>query len=199
MLAATVVMAVATVMMALFTAATWKIHRTQHKLYNDPELKIYPWPEAEIATTTDALLTVALAATEREKRSAAAYVEYRFALVNPGRVPVMVTDLREEALEPGSPHQQVQMRFPYFREPPLSQLMPGLPWLVPAQQFALCWRYLPFCGHDEALKDRDLSIRVTFQYHNGLRAITTARDAQLRWGFDGLYPGEEAPVGGART
>jgi hypothetical protein len=193
------VMAAAALATVVFAWRTWKLSDAQHRLQHDPELKIYAWPEAEIATTTDALLTVALAATEREKRSAAAYVEYRFALVNPGRVPVMVTDVKEEPVEAEGAHRQVEMRFPYFREPPVSQVMSGLPWLVPAQEFAVCWRYLSFCGEHEPLKDHDLSIRVTFHYHNGLRAITTTRDAQLRWGFDKPYPGEEAAVGGPKT
>jgi len=108
----------------------------------------------------------------------------------------MVTSIKEDALKSEGRDEHVGMRFAYFREPPRPQLMSGLPWLVPAQQFAICWRYLPFYGKYKPLKDQDFSIRVTFQYHNGRRQVTTTCEAQLRWGFDAPFPGDRPPIGG---
>jgi hypothetical protein len=192
-LAATIVMAIATVLLMLFTVATWRILWTQHKLYNDPELIIHPWPE--LATTTGSLLIIALGASDREKRSNAQYVEYRFALVNRGRVPIMVMDITENVLKQEGGHEPVRMRFPYFRKPGRPEVMAGVPWLIAAQQYAICWRFLSFYGQHERLKDQDFSIKATFRYHNGRRQVTTTGDAVLRWGFDAPFPGDSQPPG----
>jgi len=194
-LAATVVMAIATVLLMLFTAATWRILSTQHKLYSDPELVICPWPEAEIATTVDSLLIIGLAASDREKRSNAQYVEYRFALVNRGRVPIMVTGITENVLKQEGGHEPVRMRFPYLRKLGRPEVMAGVPWLIPAQQYAICWRFLSFYGQHERLKAQEFSIKATFRYHNGRRQVTTTGDAVLRWGFDAPFPGDSQPPG----
>jgi hypothetical protein len=188
-----IVSTAATAAIAVFAWRTWKLSDAQHKLYNDPELRIHPWPEADIASTAGANVALGLASSIEEKRDRVQYVQYQVGLVNPGSVPITVTDIREDAITADSCHHRLSMRpASPLHSPPGWRFMSDVPSFISGREFAICSRWLSLVGEYEGLRDSDFAVRVTLTYHNGQRSRTITHNPPLRRGYGEAYPGQRA-------
>jgi hypothetical protein len=185
--------AVATAVMAVFAWRTWKLSDLQHKLYNDPELMIHPWPEAEMAGSARSLVGLGFA-EEGGKPPDPRYVQYQVALVNPGSVAITVTEVGEYRATPGASQQVLPMQFTRPPARPPGVFMFDVPWVIPGRTVAICSRWLSLSGEYDGLTKKDFGFSVTWRYHNGQHWRTVTHDPPLRWGFGEDYPGQRAGI-----
>lgn len=145
---ATTINAISTVIMAIFTALTWRILYKQDKMRNDPELRAFCYPPEIVEPLVigtkgfDFLIEIVI--------------------VNPGTVPAVITNIKEVFKDTTNGQDlTVQGRFdlPILR--PIGVYISQLPWVVGGGKFAICRRRynLP-----SKFKEKELLIQFKFNY-----------------------------------
>jgi hypothetical protein len=133
-IASVTIMAIATVFLAIFTWRTWKISAEQHKLYHDPDLTIYPLiqPEAGEKSFSSKLLN----------ETSNIHINYSVILVNPGRVPIVITHIKERLLLSDGKESEITMN---FESPPSDgssrAYMVTIPSVIGGGDFSICRRF----------------------------------------------------------
>lgn len=129
-----VISAISTTVIAIFAWRSWKIFSQQHKMYHDPDLRVYPLSQSQKG----------------------GYPGYGVILVNPGRVPITITKIKEPL--PGK-LQWLFMSPPAERPPRI--YMQSLPWVIVGGDFAICLRYT----ENENVKGLKKRASVKFIYY----------------------------------
>lgn len=128
------VSAVATVIIGIFAVLTGIITYQQHKMYHDPDLRIYPLRQYEGIS-----------------------LGYGVILVNPGRVPITITEIEDPELEKDLDWN--------FVEPPLERpakmYMQQLPWVIEGSDLAICRKFIRTTEE----KYRNRKVKVKFHYY----------------------------------
>jgi len=134
-------MAVATAFLALFTWRTWKISNEQHKLYHDPDLTTYPLIRIEAGEK--------FFSTESLQKTSAIRINYSIILVNPGRVPIVITDMKENLSLSNGEEDEIEMN---FKSPPSDSssraYMVSIPSVIGGGDFLICRRFFDIGKHD---------------------------------------------------
>jgi hypothetical protein len=132
-IASPIIMAIATIFLALFTWRTWKISNEQHKLYHDPDLNAHPLVQPEAGETPFSFESL---------NEADLIIDYSIVLVNPGRVPIVITHIEERLLLSDGVEFEIVMN---FRTPPSENLtnvyMSNLPGVIGSGDLLICRKY----------------------------------------------------------
>ena len=86
-----IIMAIATVLLAVFTWRIWKISNEQHRLYHDPDLAIYSLSGVE--EDEEPFSSGSIKDAHR--------IGYAVMLINPGTIPVIVRNIKETLITEG--------------------------------------------------------------------------------------------------
>ncbi|TES84361.1 MAG: hypothetical protein E3J92_01540 [Dehalococcoidia bacterium] len=173
-IASVTIMSIATALLAIFTWRTWKISAEQHKLYHDPDLTTYCYTEPETGEKT---------ASKGSFKDADA-ITYDVILVNPGRVPIVVTNVKETLLLDGdTSRQEVLMD---FRQPPSQRpariFMSNMPWVVGNGDFSICRRKLILSPKWKSLSSTtEGSVEAEFEYCVGQKVKHVKQIAPTRF------------------
>jgi len=106
----------AVIVMAIFTWKMWKISSLQHKMYHDPDLKCFCYPFKYNSESLQPFM--------KEANS----ISYEIILVNPGRVPIVITDIREKVfIEEFKKEGGIVMNYEPSERP---RSISNLPWVI---------------------------------------------------------------------
>lgn len=168
----TLISTCAVIVMAFFAWQMWKIASLQHKMYHDPDLSCFCYPSAGTQNYIQHF---------KEGNS----ISYEIILVNPGRMPIVITDIREKVfVEEFKKEVDIVMNY----EPSKClQNISKLPWVIESDNFA---RYCRKANtwDNQHLREKRFRPKVKLEYFVGEKRKEKEIIPSLHVGFESAVP-----------
>lgn len=143
-----IISAISTTLIAIFAWRSWKISIQQHKMYYDPDLRVYPLVQ---------------------RRGFVLTFGYGVILVNPGRVPITITEIKEPKI--------ARLQWDFMQQKRSERVMNELPWVIEGGNFVTCIRFVFNQSNRRKLKGK--RIKIAFQYYVAERLKKVSKEISM--------------------